>query len=99
MKILSTLILIITTFFKKLKIQELLRENVKEPKKLLFFTHKLRFFERLSPGGGSGLVAFLIVLLSTWDGYLKWDMFQQKKKLGIFDFSWILGPLSHNFFE
>ena len=51
MKILSTLILTVTTFFKKSKIQELLRENVKKTEKL-FFTHKLRFFERLSPGGG-----------------------------------------------
>jgi len=51
MKILSTLILIPTTFFKKLKIHELLRENVKKTeKKLLLFTDKLKFFERLSPG-------------------------------------------------
>ena len=52
MKILSTLILILITFFKKFKIHELLRENVKKTKKLLFFTDKLKFFARLSPGGG-----------------------------------------------
>ena len=97
MKILSTLILIVTTFFKKLKIQELLRENVKKTGKLLFFTHKLKFFERLSGRGGvCSPVAFLIVPLSTW---VLTMICSNRKKKGIFNFSWILGPLPHNFFE
>ena len=54
MQILSTLIFMITTFFKKLKIQELLKENLKKTEKF-FFTHKLKFFEilsRVQEGGG-----------------------------------------------
>ena len=79
MQILSTLIFIITTFFKKLKIQELLKENVKKTeKKFLPIRIKIfwKSFTSSERWGGSSLAPLHCTTkyMVTWN-----NVFQQKK--------------------
>jgi len=52
MKILSSLILMIIAFFKKLKIQELLTENTKKTEKLFFYPQTKIFGKAFTGQGG-----------------------------------------------